>query len=420
MYALVDGNCFYASCERVFRPDIRTKPVIVLSNNDGCVVTRSAEAKALGIKMGEPLFKIKDIVRKHKVVVFSSNYELYGDMSRRMMQTIGTLVPRIEIYSIDECFADIAGMRELTSLGHQIRDRVQMWVGIPTCVGIAPTKTLAKFCNHLAKRHQYFKGVANWNDFDKDIQTRALNSEEITEVWGIGRRIGQSLNTMGIMTAGDFARASTPMIRQKFGVVVERTQRELQGVSCLELEEVRPKRQQLIRSRSFGQSVTDIDGLRAALTHHVAEAAQELREEGGVTHSMQVFIQTNRFKIASPQYFGSDCVNITVGTCDTIKLNEMAQNTLERIFRAGYQYKKCGVVLGGIESSSKQMQMDWLNPGDTDQRMRLMGCIDDLNQRFGRGIVQMGTASRNSGWLMLREKLSPCFTTNVGELLNAY
>lgn len=420
MFALVDGNCFYVSCERVFRPDIRSKPVVVLSNNDGCVITRSAEAKALGIKMGEPLFKIRDTVRKHKVEVFSSNYELYGDLSRRMMQTIESLVPRIEIYSIDECFADVGGMArliELTELGHQIRDRVHMWVGIPTCVGIAPTKTLAKFCNHLAKRHRYFKGVANWNDWDDDIRMRALNSEPVTEVWGIGRRIGQSLNVMGIMTAGDFARASSSMLRQKFGVVVERTQRELQGTSCLEIEEVKPRRQQIIRSRSFAQPVKDLSGLGAALTHHVAQATQELREEGGVAHTLQVFIQTNCFKPDSPQYYGSDCVNIAVGTCDTMKLNELTQKTLNRIFRAGFEYKKCGVILGGIETSSQQVQMDWLNPVDSEQRIRLMDCIDHLNERFGRSAIQLGTERGSHDWLMRRDKLSPCFTTNIEDVL---
>ena len=298
MYALIDGNSFYASCERVFRPDLAGVPIVVLSNNDGCVVTRTAEAKALGIKMGEPLFKIKHLVRQNRVQVFSSNYELYADMSRRMMNTVATLVPRIEVYSIDECFADLSGMEQysqfmgsgqntgLLTLGFSIRARVLQWTGIPTCVGIAPTKTLAKFCNHLAKRHAVFKGVVDWNAWAPAIQQRALASEDVTEVWGIGRQIGLSLNAMGIKTAADLANAPSHTIRKMFGVVVERTQRELQGIECLELEDIAPKRQQIVRSRSFGQPITTLDGLSASLAHHVAEAAQRLRGQGSVTHAV--------------------------------------------------------------------------------------------------------------------------------------
>ncbi|TDR30241.1 Y-family DNA polymerase [Hydromonas duriensis] len=421
MFALIDGNCFYASCERVYQPSIRNKPVIVLSNNDGCVVTRSAEAKAAGIKMGEPYFKIQDIVRQYDVQVFSSNYELYGDMSRRMMKSIATLVPTTEVYSIDECFADVGGMQrlvDLNELGHQIRNRVLQWVGIPTCVGIAPTKTLAKFCNHLAKRHRYFKGVANWSAWDADMQARALNSEPVTEVWGIGRRIGQSLNEVGIETVGDFTRASSAMLRQKFGVVVERTQRELQGVSCLDMETIKPKRQQIIRSRSFGQPVCDLTGLRSAISHHVSEAGRELREEGGVAHTLQVFIQTNRFKLELPQHYGSECVQLTSGTCDTLRINHMAQKALERIYKAGFEYKKCGVILSGIESADQQQQLDWLNPGDSEQRLRLMSCVDGLNARFGRDVLQLGTERMNTDWRMRRDKLSPRVTTRINELLH--
>lgn len=454
MYALIDGNCFYASCERVFRPDLAGVPIVVLSNNDGCVVTRTAEAKALGIKMGEPLFKIKHLVRQNHVQVFSSNYELYADMSRRMMNTIATLVPRIEVYSIDECFADLTGMEHyaqfigpgqidsnqssafmrvgkmpnqassslgqntgLLALGHNIRARVLQWTGIPTCVGIAPTKTLAKFCNHLAKRHTVFKGVVDWNAWKPAIQQRALASEDVTEVWGIGRQIGRSLNAMGIKTAADLANAPPHSIRKMFGVVVERTQRELQGIECLELEDIAPKRQQIVRSRSFGQPITKLDGLSASLAHHVAEAAQKLREQGSMTHAIQVFIHTNPFKPDLPQYSGSDCVAIPAGTFDTIKLNQIAQKALKSIYKNGYEYKKCGVVLSGIESSSSQAQLDWIDPGDCDKRIELMRCVDKLNNRFGRGSVKLGTEVLNQTWSMRRDKLSPKYTTRFAELL---
>ena len=454
MYALIDGNSFYASCERVFRPDLAGVPIIVLSNNDGCVVTRTAEAKALGIKMGEPLFKIKHLVRQNRVQVFSSNYELYADMSRRMMNTVATLVPRIEVYSIDECFADLSGMDHysqfmgagqndaspssafmrfgdisnqasassgqntgLLTLGFSIRARVLQWTGIPTCVGIAPTKTLAKFCNHLAKRHAVFKGVVDWNAWTPAIQQRALASEDVTEVWGIGRQIGRSLNAMGIKTAADLANAPPHTIRKMFGVVVERTQRELQGIECLELEDIAPKRQQIVRSRSFGQPITTLDGLSASLAHHVAEAAQRLRGQGSVTHAIQVFIHTNPFKPDLPQYSGSDCVAIPAGTSDTLKLNQIAQKALKSIFKDGYEYKKCGVVLSGIESSSTQAQLDWIDPGDSDKRIELMRCVDALNSRFGRGSIKVGTEALNQAWSMRRDKLSPKYTTQFTDLL---
>ena len=429
MYALIDGNSFYASCERVFRPDLAGVPIVVLSNNDGCVVTRTTEAKALGIKMGEPLFKIKHLVRQNRVQVFSSNYELYADMSRRMMNTVATLVPRIEVYSIDECFADLSGMEQysqfmgsgqntgLLTLGFSIRARVLQWTGIPTCVGIAPTKTLAKFCNHLAKRHAVFKGVVDWNAWAPAIQQRALASEDVTEVWGIGRQIGLSLNAMGIKTAADLANAPSHTIRKMFGVVVERTQRELQGIECLELEDIAPKRQQIVRSRSFGQPITTLDGLSASLAHHVAEAAQRLRGQGSVTHAIQVFIHTNPFKLDLPQYSGSDCVAIPAGTSDTLKLNQIAQKALKSIFKDGYEFKKCGVVLSGIESSSTQAQLDWIDPGDSDKRIELMRCVDVLNNRFGRGSIKVGTEALNQAWSMRRDKLSPKYTTQFTDLL---
>lgn len=419
-FALIDGNSFYASCERVFRPDLRTRPVVVLSNNDGCVITRTAEAKALGIKMGEPYFKIKPLIKRHGVVVFSYNYELYGDLSRRMMQSIATLVPQTEIYSIDECFADLTGMCDLTPLGHQIRARVLQWTGIPTCVGIAPTKTLAKYCNHLAKRHAVFKGVVNWLDWDESIRTRALKSEPVGEVWGIGYRISSQLNTMGIMTVDDFVRADTATLRKRFGVVVERTQREMQGISCADLEVQIADKQQIVRSRSFGKPVCDIEGLRASLAFHIAEAASELRAQNSTANLIGVMLRTNPFKPDEPQYKGYLTACLPVGSSDTLKLNRVAQQMLTQIYKSGYAYKKCGVVLMGIESADTQMQLDWLNPPDSDERKRLMHTIDALNQRFGRHSIRTAdqdAAGNNAGWRMKRERLSPCYTTQFAQLL---
>ena len=417
VFALVDGNSFYASCERVYRPDLRHRPVVVLSNNDGCVITRTAEAKALGIKMGEPYFKIQSLVKRYGVVVFSSNYELYGDLSRRMMDTIAGLVPQTEIYSIDECFADLTGMRELTPLGHQIRARVLQWVGIPTCVGIAPTKTLAKYCNHLAKRHAVFKGVVNWMDWDESIRTRALNSEPVGEVWGIGYRISAQLNDMGIVTAGDFVRANTAALRKRFGVVVERTQRELQGIPCADMQIQTPAKQQIVRSRSFGKPVTELDGLRSSLAFHVAEAVQELRAQNSTANLIGVMIRTNPFKPEEPQYKGYLTTCLPVGSNDTLKINAIAQQTLTQMYKNHYAYKKCGVVLMGIESANSQMQLDWLNPPDSDERKSLMATMDALNQRYGRHSIRTADQDAGSGWRMRRDKLSPCYTTQFKQLL---
>lgn len=420
VFALIDGNSFYASCERVFRPDLRARPVVVLSNNDGCVITRTAEAKVLGIKMGEPYFKIKPLVQRHGVVVFSSNYELYGDLSRRMMDTIALLVPQTEIYSIDECFADLTGMRDITPLGHLIRSRVLQWVGIPTCVGIAPTKTLAKYCNHLAKRHTVFKGVVNWLDWDESIRTRAFKSEPVGEVWGIGYRISASLNDMGIQTVWDFVRADAATLRKRFGVVVERTQRELQGIPCADLEVQIADKQQIVRSRSFGKPVCDIEGLRASLAFHIAEAASELRAQNSTANLIGVMLRTNPFKPEEPQYKGYLTACLPVGSSDTLKLNRVVQQTLTQIYKSGYAYKKCGVVLMGIESANTQMQLDWLNPPDSDERKSLMHTIDALNQRFGRHSIRTAdqdAAGNNAGWRMKRERLSPCYTTQFAQLL---
>ena len=417
IFALIDGNSFYASCERVFRPELRTRPVVVLSNNDGCVITRTTEAKALGIKMGEPYFKIKPLVQRHGVVVFSSNYELYGDLSRRMMETIALLVPQTEIYSIDECFADLTGMCDITSLGHLIRSRVLQWVGIPTCVGIAPTKTLAKFCNHLAKRHAVFKGVVNWLDWSDAIRTRALNSEPVGEVWGIGYRISASLNEMGIATAGDFVRADTATLRKRFGVVVERTQRELQGIPCADMEGHIHDKQQIVRSRSFGKPVSDLDGLRSSLAFHIAEAATDLRAQNSTASLIGVMLRTNPFKPEEPQYKGYLTACLTVGSSDTLKLNHAAQQTLTQIYKSGYAYKKCGVVLMGIESTDSQMQLDWLNPPDSDERKSLMQTIDKINQRYGRHSIRTADQDAGGGWRMRRERLSPCYTTQFEHLL---
>ena len=302
MYALIDGNSFYASCERVFRPDLRHRPVVVLSNNDGCIVTLTAEAKALGLKRGTPLFQVKDLIKRHKVAVFSSNYELYGDMSSRMMAIIASFVPEVEVYSIDECFANLSGLKNLTPLGFEIRSKIFQWIGIPACVGIAPTKTLAKYCNHLAKRVPALKGVLNWNDLTPERQKKALACQRVGEIWGIGAQLSRRLEKLGILTPLDLSLASEGLLRECFPINVIQTARELRGLESIEFEPEAPLRQRILRSRSFANDVFDKNDLLSAVTMHAEEAAGVLRKERLRARRVGIFILSNRFKLESPSY----------------------------------------------------------------------------------------------------------------------
>lgn len=343
MFALIDGNSFYCSCERVFRPELKNIPVVVLSNNDGCVVARSAEAKALGVKMGEPYFKVRHLVGQGRLKAYSSNYELYADLSQRMMETIAGCVPAVEVYSIDECFADMTGIENLAVHGQQIRSRVLQWVGIPTCVGIAPTKTLAKFCNHLAKRYpDHFEGVVVWSNWNEAVRLRALRSQGVDEIWRIGGRTAAKLAAQGIYTALDFVRADTATLRRRYGVTVERTQREMQGIACDGLHPEPQTRQNLVRSRSFGTCIETPEALQAAITHHISSGAEALRRDGLAASAVTVFLHTDFFREEAPQYHKSLSRNLAVPSADTIILNREAQNLLANVYRGGYFYKNAG------------------------------------------------------------------------------
>lgn len=415
-FALIDGNSFYASCERAFRPDLAKTPIVVLSNNDGCVVTRTREAKALGIRMGAPYFEVAHLERKGLLTVFSSNYELYADMSRRMMDTIASLVPRFEVYSIDECFADLTGLPDdPTCLGQRIRARVEQWVGLPTCVGIGPSKTLAKFSNHLAKRHGKLCGVLDWGSLSRERQAKALESEPAAEVWGIGRRLAEQLAGMGVHSALDLARADAALIRRRFGVVVERVVRELNGVSCLALEDVAPPRQQLVRSRSFGTLLYERDALAAALAHHTAQAAHDLRAQGSVAGLLGMQLHTHRFREQDPQYHACDWRPLPVASNDTLALTRAALALLDRLYKKGYAYKKVGVMLGDLQTGAAR-QTDWLAPETAPARRALLGALDTVNHRYGRGTLRLGAEAIAHGWQMRRDKTSPCYSTRFAEL----
>jgi DNA polymerase V len=415
--ALVDCNNFYVSCERLFRPDLRTTPVVVLSNNDGCVVSRSNEAKAIGVRMGQPWFECKALAEEHGIVALSSNYVLYADLSNRVMSVLSTYSPRTEVYSIDECFVDLTGTPKLRDVSYQMREQVMQWTGIPVCVGIGPTKTLAKLSNFVAKRHPRSKGVFNYNDLTEAQQTKLLSQITVDEVWGVGRKLTKRLDEHGIQTVQDLRLAHTPTLRAEFGVVIEKTQRELQGIACIDLQEVVPDKQQIISSRSFGSMVEDVDVLKDAMSTFVANACAKLRAQDSHASVIQVFLHTNRFRKDLPQYMPSLAIPLPMPTNDSLAVNKWACHLIDLMFKPEYQYKKAGVVLSEISPTS-HIQGDLLAL-ETENNSRLMTAIDQLNSRFGRGAVKISTQGAHKGWQMKQERKSPSYTTDWSEIPTA-
>lgn len=391
VFALVDCNNFYASCERLFRPDLRGRPIVVLSNNDGCVVARSAEAKALGIKMGTPLFKIGPTLTKHRVEIFSSNYTLYGDISGRVMSTLATMAPRMEVYSIDEAFLDLTGLApnfDLLDHGRQIKQRTEDWTGIPVCVGIGPTKTLAKLANYAAKRYPATGGVVDLTGVER--QRRLMSITPVGEVWGIGHRLSARMQSSGIATALDLAQASPATIRRHYSVVVERTVRELNGTSCLELEDAPAAQQQIVCSRAFSARVTELGQLREAVREYSAKAAAKLRRGGQVAQTLTVSIQTSPFS-GDPTYANSANIRLVQPTDDTRTITRSMLQQLDRLWRDGYRYSRAGVMLSELSARTVH-QVDLFSapaarPGREDQLMEL---VDGINKKFGRGRVRFG------------------------------
>jgi DNA polymerase V len=412
--ALVDCNNFYVSCERLFRPDLAGVPMVVLSNNDGCVVSRSNESKALGIKMGQPWFECKELAEEHGILAFSSNYELYADLSNRVMKTLSDFSPSQEVYSIDECFVDLTGVPKLRDVSYAMRQRVGMWVGMPVCVGIGPTKTLAKLANHVAKKHPRSKGVFNYNALNAEQKTRLLAQLPVEEVWGVGRKLTKKLALHGVQTVLDLREAHIPTLRSEFGVVMEKTQRELQEVACIKLEEVQAGKQQIISSRSFGSMVTELPVLKDALSTFVANACAKLRAQACHAAVIQVFLQTNRFRKDLPQYMPSLAVPLPHPTNSTLEVNRWADYLCERMFKEGYQYKKAGIMLSEISPVTRQ-QGDLLETAPASDS-RLMQALDSLNKRYGRGAVKVSTQGIYDQWQMRQERKSPCYSTRWDQL----
>ena len=420
VFALVDCNNFYASCEKLFRPDLKHTPVAVLSNNDGCVVARSMEAKVLGLKMGVPLFQVQDEIRKHGIVCFSSNYALYADLSNRVMTTLEEEAPRLEVYSIDEAFMDLTGVDHVTDLlafGKRVKAKVDQWTGITVGVGIAPTKTLAKLANHAAKKYPATGSVVDL--MDPDRQKRLLAIVEVSDVWGVGRRTTAKLKARGIHTALDLANADPKSIRSEFSVVLERTIRELNGVSCLDLELVRPTKQQIICSRSFGHKVTDKRELREAIAKYTTRAAEKLRGEKRLCRVVSVFVRTSSFIPNEPQYSKTLSAELPNPTDDTRDLLEVADVLFRRIYRAGYRYAKGGVMLADFYEHGA-FQQDLFRANNTKINSKaLMNVVDKINHS-GLGNVFFASQGVSPKWAMKREHLSPAYTTRWDELPKVY
>ena len=411
--ALVDGNNFYVSCERVFRPDLENKPVVVLSNNDGCAVARSNEVKALGIKMGSPWFQMRHLAKQHGIVALSSNYALYADMSNRMMNVLSTFSPIQEVYSIDECFLELTGFDDIRERAYDIRRTVGQYVGLPVCVGIGPSKTLAKLANHVAKKHPRSKGVFDFNVLNDRQQESVLSSIEINEVWGIGRKLTASLNAEGVMNVLQLREADLKSMRARYGVVMEKTISELRGISCIDIQETEQPKKQIISSRSFGQTVTEIEDLQDALSHFITNAALKLRQQNSVAGILQVFIMTDRFRKDHPQYSPAISLPLPVPTCNTTLLSKWAAVGLKQIFKTGFRYKKAGVILSEISDQAIQQADLFSSP---DEQTDLMETIDSINGRFGKGAIKLAEDGSRMRWAMRQEKKSPGYTTDWNEI----
>ncbi|EMH2329382.1 translesion error-prone DNA polymerase V subunit UmuC [Citrobacter freundii] len=416
MFALVDVNSFYTSCETVFRPDLQGKPVVVVSNNDGCIISRSAEAKSLGIKMGEPFFKIKNNTYSSRIHVFSSNYALYADLSERVMQTLNETSPSVEIYSIDEAFVNLSGMMNcmpLSSFGYEMKNRVLKNTGLIVGVGIAQTKTLAKLANHAAKKWRGTGGVVDLSNIDRQRRLMALTSVE--DVWGIGRRISKKLNSMGINTALDLAESSLWVIRKHFNVVLERTVRELRGEQCLELEEFSPTKQQIICSRSFGHRITQYSDMHQAICAYAERASEKLRSERQFCRFVSVFLRTSPHADNEIYYGNQASVKLLIPSNDTRDIINAATNALRRVWVDGHRYMKAGVILTDFFSNGVAQ----LNLFDDNTQRRnsaaLMETIDKLN-KSGKGKIWFAGQGVEKTWAMKREMLSPSYTTRYSDL----
>lgn len=417
MFALVDCDAFFVSCERVFRPDLEKEPVIVLSSNDGCAIARSAEAKALGILMGAPYFKIQEIVRDHDVKVFSSNFSLYGDMSARVVETLKNFSTLIEVYSIDEAFLDLSSIlpKDLKNYGHHIFKTVRRWTGIPVSVGIAPTKTLAKVASEFAKRDPFKCCVLN-TPFEIE---RALKAFPVEDVWGVGRKWGQRLKQHNIHQAWDLANCPTSYLKKHYNVIMARTGLELKGLSCLEIEEVSPSKKSIVSSRSFGSPIASKDIISEALAHHGGRIAYKLRQQKSVAAHLYIFLKTNRFSKSVPYTSLSQHIPLPFPTHDTSLILKAIQKGLLEIFTDGLSFSKSGVMALGITHENDMVRDLFSFEKDThaQNREKLFLTLDQLNRRFGRSTLKFASeGTRKTSWHPKTLLISPLYTQRWDQL----
>ena len=410
--ALIDCNSFYVSCERLFKPKLLNKPVVVLSNNDGCVISRSNEAKALGIKMGEPFFKVKDLVSKHKVFVFSSNYALYGDLSRRVMKILKTFSPNVEIYSIDEAFLDLSFVEEnkTEELAKEIRNRILKWTGIPTSVGVSNTKTLSKVANHIAKKNN--TGVMY---LDPKYSDEYLKKFEIQDIWGVGRQLTKFFIKNNILTAFDLKNVSNTWIKKSTNVLSAKTVMELRGVPCIDLMPHSEKRKSCCVSRSFGRKVSNLEELKEAITAHSLNATEKIRTDEQITRSITVFIRTSPFNKDKRYYSNSHTIELPIDTNNSLEIVKYALEALDKIYKPGYLYQKAGIILSKLKDADK-FERNLLTPIIEKDLKKLMNAIDLTNTKYGRYSISLAQAGINKSWKMRRQHSSKIDTASFYDL----
>ncbi len=417
MFALIDCNNFYASCERVFNPKLIGLPVVILSNNDGCVIARSQEAKAIGIEMGVPHFQITDIIKKYNVQVQSSNYTLYGDMSRRVMEILRLYSPNVEVYSIDESFLDLSGFPhlDLKKYGEDITRTVYQLTGIPVSMGIAPTKTLAKTANKFAKKFKAYNNVCLIDSEEKRI--KALQLTQLKDVWGIGRQHRKRLNKMNVFTAYDFTQMNRAWVRKYMTVVGERMWLELLGESCIELELIPPDKKQICTSRAFGSTVTDYEDMSEAVAYYAGLCAEKLRKQRSCAVSLMVFIHTNNFREDLPQYAQNIIVEFPVPTNYTAEIVHYALEGLKKIFKTGYQYKKAGIIITEI-TPGNAIQTNIFDKVDREKQKRVSQLMDKLNSGFTSNVLTLAVQGTNQKWRLKQDYLSPSYTTKLKDVIS--
>jgi DNA polymerase V len=412
MIALADCNNFYASCERVFNPKLERKPVVVLSNNDGCIIARSNEAKKLGIKMGEPAFKLQNLIEKYNVSVFSTNFALYGDLSKRVMNTFRTEVNKMEVYSIDEAFLDFSDLAD-RHRAIQIKKKVHMWTGIPVSIGIAKNKTLAKVANHIAKKYTK-AGVFMFDD--KDLIRRALNIFPVEDLWGIGKKYANRLKEVGIYTALQFRETDTYWIKRHLSINGVKLQKELKGEVCYPLETTIQRKKNICTARSFGTEIKELSELREAVSSHANTCAIKLRKEKSCCSNISIFLSTNPFKSQSKQHYPYIVFNLDVPTNDSIEIVRFALKGLDQIYRPDCIYKKAGVIVGRTIPES-QVQLSLFDNLDRDKRRCINSAVDAINSKMGKNKVKLAVQGTSRKWKLRKERLSPCYTTRFADIL---